>query len=207
VSALTCAGSFTEYGAGTSFTNLGVAATNPGVTGTVAAFSIAWSGTTSATVTITPSAGGAASYGLTRYPISGTTIASAPSWAPQTGWWYSPTYGGTGWFMEAQNSSGSGTSATSNYFLVGYAYGATGKPTWWAGGATLSQLASLGSTIATAAPVMYEFAAGPALTGTTGTTSILAERGSVTLSCSAATACSLVLPNGQRLSIQRYTAF
>jgi hypothetical protein len=56
------------------------------------------------------------------------TIASAPSFQPQSGWWYSPSYPGIGFAIETRTSK---ALLTPGAFLMGImAYDANGQPTW-----------------------------------------------------------------------------
>jgi hypothetical protein len=200
----TCAGTLASYSGGTTLANLGASATTPASASSPGSFSVVFSSATAATVTITPTGGSSASYGLARYPLSGSTVGSVQSWAPATGWWYSPSFSGTGWFIETQGSSVSGGVTYSNFFAVGYAYGNTGsagQANWYAGSGLIANNTSSSSWSGN----LYEYSGGPTLTGSGGTLQVYADRSAATIQFTSSTTATVTLPNGQRLAIQRYT--
>ncbi len=201
----TCTGSLQQFSGGTTLANLGVANTAPSAASSAGTFSITFSSSSAATVTITPTSGSVASYSLIRYPLSGSTVGSTQTWAPESGWWWSPTYSGTGWLIESQNTATSGGSTTSDFFTVGYAYGntgGTGQANWYVGtGSLLRQSSS--TAIWTGG--LYEYANGPTVTGSSGTASPIANPGTATMQFSSTTTGTITLPNGQQIAIQRYS--
>src|SRR6185295_6298109 len=127
----------------TTLASIGVANTAPTGTTSPGTFSVTFSSSSAATVSITPTSGSATSYSLVRYPLVGTTVSSTQSWAPESGWWWSPDYSGTGWLIESQGTSTSGGTTTSSFFTVGYAYGnsgSTGQANWYVGTGNLLKL-------------------------------------------------------------------
>lgn len=199
----TCTGSLAAYQNGTTLANLGVAATTPVATTSPGTFSLTVSSSSAMTITVTPTTGSAATFTLSRYPISGSTVSSAPSWAPEAGWWYSPSYAGTGWFVESQGTGSSAGVTYSNFFVVGYSYGSTGasgQANWYAGSGQLANNTTSSSWTGS----LYEYQNGPTLTGAGGTLSTYANRGSATIQFTSSTTATVTLPNGQRLAIQRY---
>lgn len=201
----TCSGTLQQFSSGTTLANIGVANTAPTSTTSPGTFSVTFSSSTAATVTITPTSGSATSYSLIRFPLSGSTVGSTQSWAPETGWWWSPDYSGTGWLIESQNTTTSGGSTTSNFFTVGYAYGSTGtsgQANWYVGTGSLVRQSSSTSTWT---DTLFEYGSGPTLTGSTGTASVTANRGTATMTFSSTTTGTITLPNGRQISIQRYS--
>lgn len=203
LSASSCSGNLQAYANGTTLSNLGVASTTPTTLGSPGAFALTFSSATTATLTI-----GATSVAITRYPLDGSAVVTPPSWVPQSGWWYSTGYPGVGWFLESQgNLTVSGTSY-SRVFLVGYMYGSSGgsgQANWYAGGGLYSQLASLGGNLPFWSGNLYEYFGGPPIGGTARGLSVYADRGTLTVSFTSSTQGTLILPNGQRLAITRYS--
>ena len=201
----TCTGSLQQFSGGTTLANLGVANTAPTASTSPGTFAVTFSSSSAATVTITPASGPVASYSLSRYPLNGSTVSSTQSWAPETGWWWSPTYSGTGWLIESQGTSTSEGSTSSDFFTVGYAYGntgSTGQANWYVGTGSLMQL---GTSTSLWRGELYEYVNGPTLTGSTGNASALSSQGTATMSFSSTTTGTITLPNGQQIAIQRYS--
>jgi hypothetical protein len=200
-----CSGSLLKFTGGTTLSNLGLASTAPSSATSPGTYTITFSSSTAASITITPTSGAAATYSLARYPLTGTSVGSTQTWAPETGWWWSPDYSGTGWFIESQNTSTSEGTTSSDFFTVGYAYGSTGgsgSANWYVGTGSLAQLST--STSAWSGE-LYEYANGPTLTGSTGNTSALQSAGTATMQFSSTTTGTISLPSGRQISIQRYT--
>lgn len=200
----TCSGSLQQYSGGTTLANLGIAATAPSAATSPGTFSVTFSSSSAATVTITPTGGSSTSYSLVRFPLSGSTVGSTQSWAPETGWWWSPDYSGTGWLIESQNTTTSGGTTTSNFFTVGYAYGSTGsigQANWYVGTGNLTRTSSSTSTWS---GDLAEYSNGPTLTGSSGSTALNAIRGTATMTFTSTTTGTITLPNGQQIAIQRY---
>ncbi|MBI1773746.1 MAG: YHYH protein [Proteobacteria bacterium] len=204
----TCTGDLTAYSGGTTLSNIGVASTSPTSSSVAGTFTLTVTSSTTATVAITPTSGSATTYSLTRFPISGSTVSSAPSWAPQTGWWWSSSYSGTGWFIENQGTVTSGGTTYSNYFMVGYAYGSTytsGQGNWYAN--TSGQNVQTGSSTSSWSGTLYEYVNGPTVTGSSGSTTLYATKGSATIQFTSSTTATLTLPNGKQIALTRFTFF
>ncbi|MSP50206.1 MAG: YHYH protein [Alphaproteobacteria bacterium] len=200
----TCSGTLQAFTGGTTLANLGVANTSPSSGTSPGTYSVTFSSSSAATVTITPTSGSATSYSLVRYPLSGSTVSSTQSWAPESGWWWSPSYSGTGWLIESQGTSTSGGITTSDFFAVGYAYGSTGSPgqaNWYVGTGSLLRLSSSTSTWT---GDLNEYVNGPTLTGSTGTATSAANAGTATMQFTSTTTGTITLPNGRQIDIQRY---
>ncbi|MBM3548012.1 MAG: hypothetical protein FJX54_13755 [Alphaproteobacteria bacterium] len=201
----TCSGTLQAFSGGTTLANLGGTNTSPSSATSPGSFAVTFSSSSAATVTITPTSGPRTQYSLIRYPLSGSTVQTTQSWAPETGWWWSPSYAGTGWLIESQGSSTSEGVTSSSFFTVGYAYGSTGttgQANWYVGTGDLMQLSSSSSIWS---GELYEYVNGPTLTGSTGTASALSSQGSATMRFTSSTTGTITLPNGQQISIQRYT--
>jgi hypothetical protein len=201
----TCSGSLLSYSGGTKLSNIGVAATAPTSSATVGSFTLTVTSSTAATVAITPTGSGTTTYSLTRFPLGGaSTVSSAPSWAPQAGWWWNSTYSGTGWFLENQGTTTSGGTTTSTFFMVGYAYGTDGSGKWYATGGSSTQT---GSTTSLYSGDLLEYANGPTLTGSSGSTVQIADKGSGSIQFTSATTATLTLSNGQQIALTRFSFF
>jgi len=204
--ATTCAGTLQSYSGGTTLANLGVAASAVSSNASPGTFSVTFSSTTAATVTITPSSGAVTSYALSRYPLNGSAVVSAPSWAPASGWWWSADYPGTGWFIESQDSVVQGGTTYSRLFAVGYAYGSTGgtgRANWYVGSGLYGQSSG---TVSLFSGSLSEYVNGPTLTGGASTAlAVFADRGTTTIQFTSSTTATVTLPNGRQIAIQRYT--
>jgi hypothetical protein len=201
----TCSGTLQQFAGGTTLANLGASNTSPSSATSPGSFAVTFTSSSAATVTITPTSGARTSYSLIRYPLSGSTVQSTQSWAPETGWWWSPSYAGTGWLVESQGSSTSEGTTTSEFFTVGYAYGSTGtsgQANWYVGTGSLAQTSGSSSIWS---GELYEYVNGPTLTGSTGTASALASQGTATMRFTSTTTGTITLPNGQQIDIQRYS--
>jgi len=202
----TCAGTLQSYSGGTTLANLGIAASTPASAASPGTFSVTFSSTTAATVTITPGSGTAATYALSRYPINGTAVVSAPSWAPASGWWWSADYPGTGWFIESQDSVVQNGATYARLFAVGYAYGSTGgtgRANWYVGSGLYGQTSS---TVSLFSGSLSEYVNGPTLTGgAAAALALFADRGTTTIQFTSSTTATVTLPNGRQIAIQRYT--
>jgi hypothetical protein len=204
----TCSGSLSQFTGGTALASLGQgAAASPAVLGTVANFSLVFSSATAGTASITPAGGSATSYALTRFPLDGIEITAAPSWVPQTGWWYSPSYPGTGIFLESQGQLVLGTDTYSRLFMVIMSYGSTGQASWYAAGGLYGRVASAGGSLPVFSGTLNEFAGGPTLTAGGSGLRVAGERGTVAAIFTSISAGTLTLPNGTSIAIQRFTAF
>jgi hypothetical protein len=201
----TCSGTLQSFSGGTTLANLGVSSTSPSSGTSPGSFAVTFSSSSAATVTITPTSGSRTQYSLVRYPLNGSSVDSTQSWAPETGWWWSPSYAGTGWLIESQGTTTSDGSTISNYFTVGYAYGNTGssgQANWYVGTGNLLQT---GTSTSIWTGELYEYASGPTLTGSTGNAYALSSPGTATMRFTSTTTGTITLPNGQQISIQRYT--
>jgi hypothetical protein len=131
-------------------------------------------------------------------------VSAAPSWAPQSGWWWNSTYSGTGWFLENQGSTTSGGTTTSTFFVVGYAYGSTGDGRWYAGSGSSTQT---GTSTSLWSGSLLEYGNGPTLTGSTGSTVQVDNKGTTSIQFTSSTTATLTLPNGKQIALTRFSFF
>ncbi|MBN9528536.1 MAG: intradiol ring-cleavage dioxygenase [Alphaproteobacteria bacterium] len=203
----TCSGTLSQYAGGTALASLGGSAATAASLGTVASFSLAFTSSSAATASITTAAGTTASYALTRYPLDGSSISSPPSWVPQTGWWYSAAYPGTGIFLESQGQVTIGGETYTRLFMVVLSYATDGRAAWYATGGLYGRVTSAGGTLPVFAGTLNEYANGPTLTGNGTGTRVAGERGSISAVFSSTSAGSVTLPSGAVMAIQRFSAF
>ncbi len=142
---------------------------------------------------------------IVRFPIDGAAgISAAPSWAPETGWWWSPTEGGRGFFIESQGAISLSGATYSNLFLAGYMYESDGRSTWYTSQSLYSSIGTLGGAIPYFQGQLTEFAGGPPISGTAIGMSVAGIRGSITIQFPTRTTATLTLPNGRNVSLIRF---
>jgi hypothetical protein len=201
----TCSGSLLSYSGGTTFSNIGVAATAPTSSATAGTFTLTITSSTTATVAITPTGSSTTTYSLTRFPLPGaTSVSAAPSWAPQAGWWWNATYSGIGLFLENQGTTTSGGTTTSNFFVVAYGYADDGSGRWVAGSGSSTQT---GSATSLWSGDLLEYGNGPTLTGSSGATTLVGDKGTASLQFTSATTATFTLPTGKQITLTRFSFF
>ncbi len=200
----TCRGTLLQYAGGTPFGGVGGAAAASPI-GKVADVSLRFAGDSLAVAAITLADGTTARYDLARSPLDGAAVTAPPDWAPQTGWWYSPDYPGTGFFLESQGEVLVAGEVHTRFFLVGMTYGDAGQAIWYATGGLYNRVATAGGLLPTLAGILREYAGGATLAGTGGSLRILGERGSIRAQFTSTTAGVLDLPGGQHLAIRRFS--
>ena len=127
---------------------------------------------------------------LTRYNIvSGGVAAGAAAGMPQKGWWWNSAEGGRGYFIEVQNST---------MFFAAYMYDSTGQATWYISNGAMTSTSLFTGTLT-------EFRGGQTLGGTYNATTSSSSAGTITLQFSSQTAATMTLPNGQQVSLTRYS--
>lgn len=130
---------------------------------------------------------------LQRYDIvAGGAGAAIPAGTPEAGWWWSSAEGGRGYSIEIQNGT---------MFLAGYMYDATstGNPIWYASGPTRMSNAS------TYVGTWQEYGKGQTLSGAYKLAQVVNNNvGSIKVEFTSTKTAILTLPNGKRLSIERY---
>ena len=128
---------------------------------------------------------------IQRFPISGGSVVSAVSGAPESGWWWNESESGTGWFFEVQGSA---------LFMAGYLYDGSGRPIWYASsGAMLSPTAFDGNLLL--------YGGGQALTGGYRAPTSIQTVGQVSVRFAGTTAATLTLPQGRTISLTRFSSF
>lgn len=202
---LTCSGALAQYAGGTPFAALGGMAVPARPIGNVAEVALRFAGDSLGIAVIRLADGTTATYDLARSPLDGAGITPAPDWAPQTGWWYSPDYPGTGFFLESQGQVAVGAEVHTRFFLVGMTYGDAGQAIWYATGGLYTRVATAGGLLPMLAGMLYEYAGGATLAGTTGSLRILGERGSIRAQFTSTTEGVLNLPGGQNLAVRRFS--
>lgn len=205
----TCDGTLAQYAGGTPFAGLGLQARPPDIVGNVATVSLRFAGDSVAVASIRLADGSTARYDLARCPLDGNAVTPAPDWAPQTGWWYSPDYPGTGFFLESQGEVVIGGEVHTRFFLVGMTYGDAGQAIWYATGGLYARVATAGGLLPSLAGMLYEYTGGATLAGsisagTSGRLRILGERGSIRAQFTTTGEGVLDLPAGRRLAIRRF---
>src|ERR1019366_3905152 len=108
---------------------------------------------------------------------------------PQNGWWWNPSEGGRGFFLEVQLGF---------LYLSGSMYDSSGNAAWYVSGpAPLTNNAYMGNWVS--------YTGGQSLTGTYKSPTESANNGNVTIQFSSPNAGTLTLPDGRQIAIQRYS--
>jgi hypothetical protein len=121
--------------------------------------------------------------------VAGGSAAGPASGMPQTGWWWNPSEGGRGFFLEVQNTT---------LFMSGFMYDANGQATWYLTSGPMTSTALYQGQL-------MRCAGGQSLTGPYQPPSCPANAGPVTLQFTSQTAGSLTLPNGTAVPLQRFS--
>lgn len=198
-SANTCTGTIDAYRGGITLGGTFQAPT--GTAGAAGTMTIAFTTSTTATVTLT----GRAPFQITRFAINGTSISAAPSFAPENGWWWNADEGGRGWFIETQNQVVQSGTTYGQLYLAGYMYETDGRAVWYLSQGLYTSVATFGGAIPLFEGALTEFAGGPPLTGGSGAgMSVVGSRGAVTVQFASATSGTIRLPNGRTIAITRF---
>jgi len=122
VSGSTLPGTLGAYSGGQTLSGAYKSPTGPTSAGNM---NITFSDTTHGTITWP---GG--SVPITRYELAtGSLSAAAPSFQPETGWWWNASEGGRGFSIEVQGD---------NLFIAGFMYDASGNPVWYVSAGKMS---------------------------------------------------------------------
>jgi hypothetical protein len=183
--ATTFSATLKAYGGGQT---LGGSHQNASETGTAGTVTLIFSSSSTATM-IWP--GGATI--IERFPIvAGGLTATAPSFQPETGWWWNPAEPGRGFGIEVQGTA---------LMMVGYMYDGSGNPTWFLTQNTMT-------TSQTYQGALVEYGDGQTLTGTYRSPGVRnAALGTVSLQFDSTTTATLTLPNGRSMAIQRFAFY
>jgi subtilisin family serine protease len=176
-------GSLAKYGSGQT---LGGTYQQPQLLGVVGTATVSFTSPTVGTLTWP---GGTIS--IQRFPIDGQATVGSPSGAPQTGWWWNPAQSGTGWFFEVQGS---------NIFISGYMYDSAGRPVWYVSSGPMINAAAFDGSL-------QVYGGGQTLTGSYQAPSSTAAVGQISLRFDGAATATLTLPNGQTLTLTRFSNF
>jgi hypothetical protein len=132
---------------------------------------------------------GSDSIAIERFEFAGNGLFVGSAGAlPQSGWWWSPSESGRGYFLETQNG---------NVFFAAFLYGDDGIGRWYIAGGGMTTATLFQATLAACA-------GGPTLTGGGGTATCAGNAGTISLSFSGAATATLTLPNGQQVAIERF---
>jgi hypothetical protein len=176
------AATLTQYGSGQTLTGSYRA---PSVAGTSGTVTLAFSSTTSGTLTW---AGG--TIPIQRFDIvTGGAALGPAAGMPETGWWWNSSESGRGFFIEVQGST---------MFVSGFMYDDQGRPAWY-----VSIGAMTGTTVYQG--TLQRYANGQTLTGAYQAPSAPESVGTITLQFSSTTAATLTLPNGSQVALARFT--
>lgn len=185
LSGASCNGTLYAYAGGSTLTSS--TASGVGQTGSVGQLALAFSDSANGTMTWP---GG--TIGLARYPIDGTDGSLTPdlNGSVQNGWYYSTSEGGSGWFFEVQSAS------PNRMFALAYMYNAAGQPTWYLATGAMT-------TTTTFEGRLTEYAGGGSLTGVATPPSSTADRGAVTVRFATNRTARVTLPT-RSLTLTRY---
>jgi hypothetical protein len=170
------AGAFSRYSGGQSLTG---AFKQAAATSTPANVTVSFNTPTTASITFTPTDGGAErTVAIERFPISSPGFAAASA-NVGTGWYWNPAQGGRGFFIETQGT---------NAFVGSFMYDGTGAPIWYVNSPTLAG----GNTLASA---LSSYVNGQTLTGNFVVPTLApANPGSLAFAFTSPTAASMTLP-------------
>ena len=115
--------------------------------------------------------------------IEATTTAPRPA----NGWWWNPLQSGRGFALEVSGNQ---------LFMASYLYATGGRASWYASSGRFFADGSFSSTL-------DQYAGGQTLTGSYHAASLAGSAGSISLSCTTTSSCTLTWPGGT-LPIQRF---
>jgi hypothetical protein len=165
---------------------------SPSVRRMVGTMTIDFTGDTTATITWP---GG--TMAIERFNIvSGGSAEGSADGDPETGWWWSESESGRGYFIETQGSG-------RTLYLGGYMYDADGAPVWYIAGGGLQAGATVGSGLSHTGP-FSEYANGQWLGGPWRAPDVAGPRGTITVQFVSAREAILTLPDGQQVTLTRF---
>jgi len=115
---------------------------------------------------------------------------------PETGWWWSATESGRGYFIETQ---GAGRAL----FVGGYMYDADGQAVWYISGGGLTQAGSIGAGMSHTGP-FSEYANGQSMGGDWHPPTAIGSRGTVSFQFRNTREAILTLPDGRQVTLTRF---
>lgn len=155
----------------------------------IANVTLAFTSTTAGSLQVTPSSGGAGrTVNLSRFPISTPTGFASPTSTFESGWWWNPSQGGRGFFIEVQGSQA---------FVGGFMYDNNGQPTWYVSSATVSNGAIVSGPL-------VSYTNGQALYGAWHPPTQGGSVGALRFNFSSPNAGSMTLPNGATVNLTRF---
>jgi len=187
LSASNCNGTLLQFGGGMALGGTYKAAS---LVGQIGAFGLSFSAANAGTLKWPMGTTTA----LQRFAFNGTsTPAAGTSAAPQTGWWYSATEPGGGWFIEAQTRA-DGRNAM---FLAGLMYRNDGQAIWYLADGIMTTESTFEGTL-------REFAGGSSIGAATATPpATVTDRGAVSVRFPSPTNGVITLPDGKQLTVVR----
>lgn len=185
----TFTGDLVEYGNGQTLRGSYRA---PGVRRMVGTMRIDFTSDTTATVTWP---GGTME--IQRFDIvSNGAVQGSEDGDPETGWWWSESESGRGYFIETQGSG-------RTMYLGGYMYDSDGAPVWYIAGGGLQPGATVGTGLSHTGP-FSEYANGQSLGGDWHPANPIGSRGTITIQFVSAREAILTLPDGQQVTLTRF---
>jgi hypothetical protein len=126
---------------------------------------------------------------IQRYDIvSGGVARGTPAGYPQTGWWWSSSESGRGYFLEVQGTT---------MFLSAYMYDTAGFPTWYVASGLMTSASLFQGTL-------YEYCCGQSMSDSYRPPTVLATHGTVTIQFNSTTTATITLPSGRQIAISRF---
>lgn len=123
--------------------------------------------------------------------VSGGASNGPAAGYPETGWYWNSSESGRGYFLEIQG--------TMLYFSA-YMYDSAGYPSWYIANAPMQSSQLFQGTLS-------EYCCGQTMYGGYQPASPRTTRGTITLQFASTTSAVLTLPNGQQVSLTRFTSF
>jgi len=183
VSGSTLPGTLGAYSGGQTLSGAYKSPTGPTSAGNM---NITFSDTTHGTITWP---GG--SVPITRYELAtGSLSAAAPSFQPETGWWWNASEGGRGFSIEVQGD---------NLFIGGFMYDGSGNPVWYVSAGKMST------------PRVYQgnwmqYGNGQSMGGVFKAAAVKNNNvGGIAISFTSTTTATMYLPDGRTIPLTRYS--
>jgi len=158
----------------------------PSLLGSAGTISLSFSSSTAGTLTL---AGVATS--IVRFPLSGSTVVSAASGSPETGWYWNSSESGRGFFFEVQGST---------LFMAAYLYDDAGRSFWAVSTGTMTSTQAFSGAL-------LRCAGGQTPGGAYQAPTCVSDLGSISIVFPTTTTATLTLPNGTQTALTRFTSF
>ncbi len=158
----------------------------PSFLGSAGSISLSFSSSTAGTLTLNGT-----STSIERFPISGSTVTTAASGSPETGWYWNESEGGRGFFFEVQGST---------LFIGGYVYDDAGRSFWAVSSGVMTSTQSYTGTLT-------RCSGGQTVGGAYQAPTCLTDLGNIAITFPTTTTATLTFPNGTQTSLVRFTSF